>query len=920
MLSFFYQLVISPLIYIIEIIFVVLYRFFSNTFAGGAIGLAIIALSVIVSTLLLPLYRRADAMQERERDIQARMEHWIGHLKRTFKGDEQYMMLSAYYREMHYHPLYSLRSSLSLLLQIPFFIAAYQFLSHLPILQGASFGPIGDLGAPDALLSVAGHSVNVLPIIMTGINLISGAVYSKGFPLKMKVQQYALTILFLVLLYNRPSGLVLYWTMNNVYSLVKNILTKGLARPVSESISEMESTKTRVMDGSLLENANLGAMDGSLPENATSRAMDGSSPERKGSFGSLADWLAPDERQARIVFLLSALLLTLTAGYLIPISVISNAPEEFVEPSAYVTPLRIIAYTLPVAAGMFLLWGNVIYSLAARLGKRLFAGLIWGGSILALINYMFFSTNFGSITTELVFDKEVSFGKKEILLNLGVLCLVVLLFVFIRRKLCRYIPHICCMLILGVAVLCGKDTVHMQSVIGAMEGLVPAQKGKAAAAAEDASDSYTPLYRLSRTGQNVIVLMMDRMPGGYVPYMLQEHPELADQFSGFVWYSNTLSFGGHTNFGAPALFGGYEYTPAEMNKRDTELLQDKHDEALQVMPVLFRDAGYEVTVCDPPLAGYNGIPQLSIYDDYPEISTYNTMYMEEYRQDIASQLGTETQKLQYHNFFSYSIFRMVPNALQSVMYDDGLYFNTISNTSIGDKFMRAYGALSHMKDMVEVTDDEENTFLMMANKLPHEDTILQMPDYLPAAYVDNSAYFDLDNYTIDGVTCVMKTEKQRACYAASMASMLLLGDWLEYLKENGVYDNTRIIIVADHGHMQKQFESLLSKKCNFMRLNPILLVKDFGAQGSLESDDTFMTNADTPVLATNELIDNPVNPFTGNPITSDEKSAHPQLVTSSFNYSVYENNGTTFDTSDGVWYEVEDNIFDASKRVLVEEP
>ena len=49
-----------------------------------------------------------------------------------------------------------LRSSFGLLIQVPFFIAAYAYLSHLEVLRGTSFLFIRDLGAPDALLKLGG--------------------------------------------------------------------------------------------------------------------------------------------------------------------------------------------------------------------------------------------------------------------------------------------------------------------------------------------------------------------------------------------------------------------------------------------------------------------------------------------------------------------------------------------------------------------------------------------------------------------------------------------------------------------------------------------------------------------------------------------------------------------------------------------
>ena len=145
------------------------------------------------------------------------------HIRKVFKGDERFMMLQTYYRQNHYKPYYALSGSVSLLLEIPFFIAAFRFLSELDLFIGASFGPIADLSQPDRLLPVAGHHINLLPILMTLINIVSGVIYTRGMPLKSKIQLYGMALIFLVLLYSSPSGLVFYWTLNNLFSLVKNI-------------------------------------------------------------------------------------------------------------------------------------------------------------------------------------------------------------------------------------------------------------------------------------------------------------------------------------------------------------------------------------------------------------------------------------------------------------------------------------------------------------------------------------------------------------------------------------------------------------------------------------------------------------------------------------------------------------------------
>ena len=75
----------------------------------------------------------------------------------------------------------------------------------------------------NALFKFHGIAVNVLPVLMTVINLASGAIYSKEQSRKDKIQIWTLALIFLVILYNSPSGLVLYWTFNNLFSLIKNI-------------------------------------------------------------------------------------------------------------------------------------------------------------------------------------------------------------------------------------------------------------------------------------------------------------------------------------------------------------------------------------------------------------------------------------------------------------------------------------------------------------------------------------------------------------------------------------------------------------------------------------------------------------------------------------------------------------------------
>ena len=219
-LSWLYQLIIGPIQLLFGIIFSVLNKYIHIP------GVNIMLLSLVFSLIVLPLYMRADKIQEEAREDEERLGPVIKHIKQYFKGDERFMILQTYYRQNNYSPLGVLRSSVSLLLQVPFFLAAYRMLHDNIYLAGASFGPIKDLGSPDALLTVGAVTINILPFAMTAINLISAAVYANKMPLKSKFQLLAMAAVFLVLLYNSPSGMVLYWTCNNLFSLVKNIINK----------------------------------------------------------------------------------------------------------------------------------------------------------------------------------------------------------------------------------------------------------------------------------------------------------------------------------------------------------------------------------------------------------------------------------------------------------------------------------------------------------------------------------------------------------------------------------------------------------------------------------------------------------------------------------------------------------------------
>lgn len=904
-----FTIFIGPLKLVFEIIYVIANRLIGHP------GLSIVVLSLIMNFLVLPLYKRSDAMQEEARDIDEKLSKGVNHIKKTFSGDERMMILQTYYRQNNYKPTDALNGSVSLLLEIPFFMAAYQFLSHLETIQGVSLGPIADLGAPDALLTIGGMSINLLPILMTSVNIISSAIYLKGFPLKTKIQLYGMAIFFLVFLYTSPAGLVFYWTLNNVFSLVKTIFYKlknpkkvltilasvvgvivfvfgvGFYHPVS-----IKRKLFVVGFGVLLQ----------LPFiiGFVLRKMNFKLPQ-------------VEEKNNKKLFVLGCLFLTALVGGLIPSTLIAASAQEFLDITYFYHPVWYVVSALCLAGGLFLVWMGIFYWIASPKGKVIFDKIVWILCGIMLINYMFFGTNLGVINKNLVYETGMSFTNNELLLNILVVLAVGMVMYFIVSK---WKDKLVTVILTAMIAMIGMSGLNMFTI----------HKDISAAEAQlEAMGDGTPQFNLSKNGKNVIVLMLDRAMGAYLPYLMNENPKLQEQFAGFTYYKNTISFGGATNFASPALFGGYEYTPVEINKREDEMLVDKHNEALKVLPVLFSKNNYDVTVCDVPYANYQWIPDMSIYDDYPEIDAFvaEGLFVDEEIKDVSIQSNLR-------NFFCFSIMKTMPLVMQETIYEYGNYnqtggaseqtmFNAYTAEGVSTEFLGAYTVLENMINMTHITDDATNTFLMMNNNTPHEPNMLQLPGYEIADNVDNTAFYaeNKDLYTLDGITFKLGDATQISHYHVNMATMMKLGEWFDYMKENDVYDNTRIILVADHGSAWWNIDSLLYDWTMGMTGDlgyyyPLLMVKDFDSDTFTTSNE-FMTNADTPTIAVQGLIENPVNPFTGKEINNGEKYAHDQYVMASNQWEIAVHGDYQFNASQ--WFAVNNNMWDLNNWRLIEE-
>ena len=213
-----YNVFIYPIELFIKLVFETAY------IVLGSYGFSLVMVSVVISIILLPIYHLVEKLQKEERSKRQVMQPQLDDLKDIYKGYELYLYTKAVYREHNYHPLSALQSSLGLLIQLPFLIAAYYFISNYTPLQGESFNIISDLSKPDQLLNIAGFGINVLPFVMSAFNIAGGYLYTRGLQNQGSLQIYIVALIFLVLLYQAPSGVLIYWTCSNIFSFIKYLI------------------------------------------------------------------------------------------------------------------------------------------------------------------------------------------------------------------------------------------------------------------------------------------------------------------------------------------------------------------------------------------------------------------------------------------------------------------------------------------------------------------------------------------------------------------------------------------------------------------------------------------------------------------------------------------------------------------------
>jgi len=203
-------------------------------------GVAIILLTLLVRIAFFPLTKKGSEATLRMQAIAPKMKE----LQEKYKDNRPKLNaeMAELYKKEGYNPL---KGCLPMLLQLPIFFAMFNlFRTHFE-LRGAMFIPgwIPDLSVPEYVWSfpeevrlplLGWDAIRLLPFIYVASQLLYGKVTQtpdqKANP-QMKMILYLMPIVFFFVLYDMPSGLLVYWIASNLLTMVQQLaIMKYLAK------------------------------------------------------------------------------------------------------------------------------------------------------------------------------------------------------------------------------------------------------------------------------------------------------------------------------------------------------------------------------------------------------------------------------------------------------------------------------------------------------------------------------------------------------------------------------------------------------------------------------------------------------------------------------------------------------------------
>jgi YidC/Oxa1 family membrane protein insertase len=197
-------------------------------------GLAILALTTIIKLTLWPIQNRANRSMRQMAALSPKMQE----LRDKYKDDPTRMNqeLMKLYKQYGINPV---GGCLPMMIQIPIFFGLFKMLGQAVELRNAKFLWVKDLSQPDTIahLPLLGWPVNIIPLCMAATQIWLMAMTPKtGDPTQRRIMMFT-PLIFLFICYNFAAALALYYTAQNLFSILQFYQNKRQPMPTLEKVA-----------------------------------------------------------------------------------------------------------------------------------------------------------------------------------------------------------------------------------------------------------------------------------------------------------------------------------------------------------------------------------------------------------------------------------------------------------------------------------------------------------------------------------------------------------------------------------------------------------------------------------------------------------------------------------------------------------
>lgn len=216
-------------------------------------GVSIIIMTILIKLAMFPMTKNQSMSTLKMQEIQPKVQA----VQNKYKDNPQKMQqeMAKVYQEVGYNPM---SGCLPMVVQFLILWSMYNLFNNYFEFRGSSFIPhwIEDLSSGDSIyvfkfnIPFFGNHLRILPLIYLASQLLFGKITNMGgaagaagpSQAQMKMMMYGMPILFFVLFYNAPSGLLLYWTVSNIFQMIQQVI---INKAMKSKKAEIASKKTR---------------------------------------------------------------------------------------------------------------------------------------------------------------------------------------------------------------------------------------------------------------------------------------------------------------------------------------------------------------------------------------------------------------------------------------------------------------------------------------------------------------------------------------------------------------------------------------------------------------------------------------------------------------------------------------------------